>query len=82
MQKTITITGKKFSGKQISRLMDSAPTTADGYTYLIDLNGMPFAAQYRQEQDYPFAPVCSKDNATAIKLESRWELDEPTWVAI
>lgn len=67
MQKTITISGKKFSAKGIEKLFDSDCMT-NGNDYIVCLNGHKFFANYREIQDAYFAPVCNKQNANAIVL--------------
>ena len=67
MQKTLTIKGKKYTGKQIEKFFDKNNMTV-GDDYIVDIDGLRFFAQYRQIQDAYFAPVCSKSNANAIAL--------------
>lgn len=67
MQKTLTISGKTYTGKQIAQLFDKNNMT-NGDDYIINLNGEKFYANYRQMQDAYFAPVCDKSNANAISL--------------
>lgn len=67
MQHTLTIRGKRFTANGIDRLMDQDEMT-NGGDYIITLNGDRFFANYRQIQDPPFAPVCSRGRADAIAL--------------
>ena len=66
-QKTVTISGKRFTAKKIDRMMDENNMT-NGGDYIITLNGELFYANYRQIQDEPFAPTCSRRDANAIAL--------------
>ena len=79
-QKTLTISGKTFTGKQIAAKFDKSSMT-NGGDYIVNLNGEHYTANYRQMQDY-FAPVCSAANANAIKLESRSEIGSAIWIAL
>ena len=67
MQKTLTIYGLRFTGKQIAAKFDKANMT-NGGDYIVLLNGRRFYANYRQIQDANFAPVCSAARANAISL--------------
>lgn len=67
MQHTLTIRGRRFTAGQIDRLMDENCMT-NGDDYIVVLNGDRFFANYRQVQDPPFAPVCSRAQANAIAL--------------
>ena len=67
MQKTITVRGKTYTGKQVAQKFDQANMT-NGEDYIVDINGDKYFANYRQIQDDYFAPVCSKCNANAIAL--------------
>lgn len=67
MQKTLTVNGKKFTARQISKLFDPAEMT-NGADYIVNINGDKYFANYRQMQDPPFAPTCSADQADAIAL--------------
>ena len=66
-QKTLTISGKTYTGKQIAAKFDKNNMT-NGGEYIIDLNGNKYFANYRQVQDDYFAPVCSAGNADSIAL--------------
>jgi len=66
-QKTLTINGKRYTGKQIARMLDPLQMTV-GEDYMITLNGKRYYANYRQFQDPPYAPVCRADVADAIAL--------------
>ena len=66
-QKTITVRGKVYSGRQIAKMMSDSQMTTGG-DYIISLNGRRYFANYRQEQDQFFAPVCGAECATAISL--------------
>ena len=67
MQKTITINGKRYTGKQIAKILNKDNMTVGG-DYIVDIDGLRFFGNYRQVQDDYFAPVCSKGNADAIAL--------------
>lgn len=67
MQKTLTVRGKTYTGKQIAALMSDDNMTK-GDDYIVLLNGDKYYANYRQIQDPPFAPVCDKTDADAISL--------------
>ena len=67
MQHTLTIRGKRFTGRIIDRLMVQDEMT-NGGDYIVNLNGDRFFANYLQIQDPPFAPVCSRCRANAIAL--------------
>lgn len=67
MQKTLTVNGKRYTGKRIAKLFDSDQMTK-GNDYIIHIDGLKFYANYRQLQDPPFAPVCNKSDANAIAL--------------
>lgn len=69
MQKTLTIRGKTYTGKQVAALMSERNMT-NGEDYIIELNGDKYYANYRQIQDPPYAPVCNKAKADAISLMS------------
>lgn len=66
-QKTLTVNGKRFTARQISRLMTSDNMT-NGDDYIVHLNGIKYFANYRQIQDPPYAPTCQKADANAIAL--------------
>ena len=89
-QQTLTINGKRFTGRKVASLMTSDEMTVGG-DYIVILNGQRFFANFRQHQDPPFAPVCRRDNADSIALMpdnglykySIWlDYDEPTVAAI
>jgi len=65
MQKTLTVRGKRFTGKVIAKKFDIQEMT-NGGDYIIVLEGQKFFGQYREIQDDYFAPVCSKHKANAI----------------
>lgn len=67
MQHTLTIRGQRFTACQIDQLMDENYMT-NGDDYIIILNSDRYFANYRQVQDPPFAPVCSRERANAIAL--------------
>lgn len=67
MQKSLTVSGKRFTGNQIANMFDSKNLVNCG-SYIVYLNGKKFFADYRQIQDQYFAPICSKENANAIAL--------------
>jgi len=79
MQKTLTINGKKYTGKQISKLFDSKNMT-NGGDYIITINSQKFYSNYRQIQDQYFAPVCDKFNANAIALMRDNEYRYSIWL--
>lgn len=66
-QKTLTINGKRFNGRQISALMNNGNMT-NGMDYIVTLNGQKYFANYRQIQDSFWAPTCDEDKANAISL--------------
>jgi len=67
MKKTLTVNGKKYTGKQIAALFDKKNMT-NGDDYIVSLSGHTFIANYRQVQDIFFAPVCEANEANAIAL--------------
>lgn len=67
MQKTLTVNGKRFTGKAIAGLFDCNKMTK-GDDYIVILNGRRFFGNYRQIQDAYYAPVCDPDEANAIAL--------------
>ena len=67
MQKTLTINGKRYTGKRIAKMFDYSNKT-NGEDYIIDIEGLRFFGNYRQVQDGYFAPVCDKGVANAISL--------------
>ena len=67
MQKTLTVNGKRYTGKQIANLFDKNEMT-NGEDYIVFLNGVKYYANYRQIQDAYFAPVCSKGRANSVSL--------------
>ena len=66
-QKTLTVNGKRYTGKQIAAMMSDDNMT-NGDDYIVVLNGEKFYANYRQIQEPPFAPTCSRGRANAIAL--------------
>lgn len=69
MQKTFTVDGKKFTGKQIAKLFDENEMTV-GEDYIFYLNGVMFFGNYRHDDgDDFFAPVCNKEEANCIRIE-------------
>jgi hypothetical protein len=64
---TLTVNGKRYTGKQIARLMDKANMT-NGGDYIVVLNGWRYFANFREIQDAYFAPTCSAHRANAIAL--------------
>ena len=67
MQKTLTVKGKRFTGKQIANMFDHKMMTY-GQDYIVYLNSKKFYGVYRQIQDQHFAPVCNRKDANAISL--------------
>jgi hypothetical protein len=67
MQKSLTINGKRFTAKQIAKMFDTKNMT-NGEDFIVSLNGQKYFANYRQVQDPPYAPVCSRSDANAIAL--------------
>ena len=67
MQKTLTVKGKRYTGKRIAGMFDKDNMT-NGDDYIVDIDGLRFVGNYRQIQDAYFAPVCNKGNANAIAL--------------
>jgi hypothetical protein len=67
MQKTITVKGKRYTGKQVAALFSENEMT-NGEDYIVTLNGEKFFANYRQVQDAYFAPTCNESDANAIAL--------------
>ena len=67
MQKTLTINGKKYTGKRIAALFDRRNMT-NGEDYIVEIDGLRFVGNYRQIQDSYYAPVCNKGDADAIAL--------------
>lgn len=66
-QKTLTVNGQRYSGKQIASKFDDNNMTK-GDDYIVELGGERFYGNYRQIQDDYFAPVCDPDDANAIAL--------------
>lgn len=67
MQKTITVNGKRYTGKQVAALLDKNKMT-NGEDYIITLGGERYFANYREIQDAYFAPTCDAGQANAIAL--------------
>jgi hypothetical protein len=67
MQKTITIGGHKYNGKQIAKMFNKDNIT-NGEDYIVDVGGVRMYGNYRQEQDTYYAPVCDRRSATCIAL--------------
>jgi hypothetical protein len=67
MQKTLTVNGKRFNGKQIEKLMTNDNMTVGG-DYIVMLNNKKYFANFRQMQDNSYAPVCDKSAANVIAL--------------
>lgn len=67
MQHTLTVDGKRYTGRQIAKLFDRNNMT-NGDDYIVTLNGSRYCANYRQIQDPPYAPTCSASDANAIAL--------------
>lgn len=65
-QKTLTVNGKRFSGKQIAGQFNDQEMT-EGGDYIVNLNGEKFYGNYRQIQDY-YAPTCDAADANAVAL--------------
>jgi hypothetical protein len=81
MQKTLTVNGKRYTGKQISKMFNINEMT-NGDDYIVYLGGYRFYANYRKAEDY-FAPTCDADEANAIALmpdngSYRWS----TWLVL
>ncbi len=81
MQKTITVAGHRYTARQIDRMMTDDNMTV-GMDYIITLGDAQYFANYRQIQDPPYAPTCSRDRANAITLmpdngSYRWSI----WLA-
>lgn len=67
MQQTLTVNGKRYTGKQVSKLLDKHNMT-NGDDYIVTLGGEKYYANYRQVQDQFFAPTCNPRDANAIAL--------------
>lgn len=67
MQKTLTVNGKRYTGKQISKMLHDGNKVNEA-DYRISLNGFVYFATYREVQCSYFAPVSSKTNATPTQL--------------
>lgn len=68
MQKTLTVKGERFTGKQIAKLFTiENETDYDHYNFNITLNGKKFIGNYRCVEGI-YAPVCSKEFANAVAL--------------
>jgi hypothetical protein len=67
MQKTLTVGGKKYTGKQIAAMFSDDRVT-NGGDFMVVLGGNLFFANYRHMEDSFFAPVCDKASADAISL--------------
>ena len=80
MQKTLTVNGKRYAGKQIASQFRSDNMT-NGDDYIVDLNGDRYYANYRQIQDDFWAPVCSAEIANAIKI-SRGPNGPDYWLSL
>jgi hypothetical protein len=70
MQKTLTINGRRYTGKRIAAMFDVHEMTR-GEDYIVTIDGLQFLGNYRQIQDSFFAPVCEPKDATAIALMPR-----------
>ena len=66
MQKTLTIRGKRYTAKQIAKLMTD-DTMINECDHVIRLNGNKYFATFRNRRD-DWAPVCKKEDANAIAL--------------
>jgi len=66
-QQTLTVNGKRYTGKQVAKLLDKNNMT-NGEDYIVNLNGEKYFANYREIQDAHFAPVCNAGRANAISL--------------
>jgi len=66
-QRTLTVNGKRYTGKQIAKMFCDNNIT-NGGDYIVNLNGFRYFANYRQIQDDYFAPTCSAGRANAIAL--------------
>lgn len=94
MQKTITINGKKYTGRQIANMMDASNVTDDsglikwvtfgnvtigGATYPLE-----YICEYRHaDNDGFFAPIQKRRHeANAIRLECRTFDDGDVWLSL
>ncbi len=94
MQKTITINGKKYTGKQIAKMMDASNVTDDsglvkwvefgkvkilGATYPLE-----YICEYRHvDNDGYFAPIQKHQHeANAIRIECRTFEDGDAWLSL
>lgn len=82
-QKTFTTAGHKYTGKQLSKLMQDAPMT-NGGAYILDIHGVTYYAEYRQIQDGYFAPVCDKSEANVVTLaqEGPFQYRPQYWITL
>jgi len=94
MQKTITINKKKYTGKQIAKMMDASNVTDDsglvkwvefgkvkilGATYPLE-----YICEYRHvDNDGYFAPIqARRHEANAIRIECRTYDDGNVWLSL
>lgn len=84
MQKTLTVKGRKYTGKQIADLMDASTITNDLGDNFITLGNVEFACQYRHDDhDGIFAPhVMSRARANCIKMECMSHYMAPVWIEL
>ena len=68
MQKTLTVNGKRFTGKQIAKEFNATQMT-HGEDYIIFLNGQKFFGNYRKHDGY-YLPVCDVSESDCIALMS------------
>lgn len=66
MHKTMTVNGKRFTGKAIDKRMNPDNMTCWG-EYIILLNGKKFYAHYRREEGV-YMPVSKREDAEMIFL--------------
>lgn len=80
-QKSITVRGKRYTGKQIAKHFNGGNMTRGG-DYIINLNGDKFFANYRQIQDSYWAPVCAAEKANAVALMPEHSYSWDVWVTL
>ena len=84
-QKTITINGQKFTGKQIADIMDNSKVTDDsGLVKFVKLAGIEYTAEYRHDDhDGYMAPITARrSNADFVKIECRTYQESAKWIEL
>ena len=88
MQKTITINGKRYTGKQIAKLMDASKVEReDGMAKFVTFGQsrpIEYCCEYRHDDnDGYFAPIVKyQREANCIKIECRTFSEPPVWIEL